>query len=266
MALLAFDFRVTAAVAAGVFAVLTVAQLMALPRHRAEPVEQRSSVLEDWRSVVANRGFVLFAVAMVGSYVLSFQVYLALPLQAAELRPGNETVLVAAIFVVSGLIAVGGQLRITRWFADRWGSRRSLVVGLLVLAAAFVPMAVVPDGDRFGTGAAVAALAAWVPMLVCTHGAAGAEAHRGDEHARVGAEHVERAALLGQREAVQLGRDAPITTPREGGGQPQHERIGLRRCDHRVDSWAALRTCTTTGAASRRRSTAATAAWPAGLK
>ncbi len=42
------------------------------------------------------------------------------------------------------------------------------------------------------TGAAVAALAAWVPMLVCTHGAAGAEAHRGDEHARVGAEHVER--------------------------------------------------------------------------
>jgi sugar/nucleoside kinase (ribokinase family) len=35
------------------------------------------------------------------------------------------------------------------------------------------------------TEAAVAALAARVPMLVCTHGAAGAEAHRGDEHARV---------------------------------------------------------------------------------
>ncbi|ODR19377.1 MFS transporter, partial [Mycolicibacterium porcinum] len=158
MALLAFDFRVTAAAAAGVFAVLTVAQLFALPRHRAEPVTQRSSVLEEWRSVVANRGFLLFAVAMIGSYVLSFQVYLALPLQAAVLRPGNETALVAAVFVVSGLIAVGGQLRITRWFGDRWGPRRSLVVGLLVLAAAFVPMAVVPDGDRFGTAAAVAAL------------------------------------------------------------------------------------------------------------
>lgn len=158
MALLAFDFRVTAAVAAGVFAVLTVAQLLALPRHRAEPVAERTSVLDDWRGVVANRGFLLFAVAMIGSYVLSFQVYLALPLQAAALRPGNETALVAAVFVISGLIAVGGQLRITRWFSDRWGSRRSLVVGLLVLAAAFVPMAVVPDGGRFGDAAAVAAL------------------------------------------------------------------------------------------------------------
>ncbi|CQD18385.1 major facilitator superfamily transporter [Mycolicibacterium conceptionense] len=158
MALLAFDFRVTAAAAAGVFAVLTVAQLLALPRHRAEPAAQPSSVLDDWRSVVANRGFLLFALAMIGSYVLSFQVYLALPLQAAVLRPGNETALVAAVFVVSGLIAVGGQLRITRWFSDRWGPRRSLVVGLLVLAAAFVPLAVVPDGGRFGTAAAVAAL------------------------------------------------------------------------------------------------------------
>jgi sugar/nucleoside kinase (ribokinase family) len=41
------------------------------------------------------------------------------------------------------------------------------------------------------TEAAVKALAARVPMLVCTHGAAGAEAHRGTEHARVAAEPVD---------------------------------------------------------------------------
>jgi sugar/nucleoside kinase (ribokinase family) len=40
--------------------------------------------------------------------------------------------------------------------------------------------------------AAVTALAARVPMLVCTHGAAGAEAHGGGAHARVSAEPVER--------------------------------------------------------------------------
>jgi sugar/nucleoside kinase (ribokinase family) len=40
--------------------------------------------------------------------------------------------------------------------------------------------------------AAVTGLAARVPMLVCTHGAAGAEARRSDEHARVTAEPVER--------------------------------------------------------------------------
>lgn len=38
--------------------------------------------------------------------------------------------------------------------------------------------------------AAVTALAAKVPLLVCTHGADGAEAHSGDEHARVPAEPV----------------------------------------------------------------------------
>jgi sugar/nucleoside kinase (ribokinase family) len=42
------------------------------------------------------------------------------------------------------------------------------------------------------TDAAVKALAARIPMLVCTHGAAGAEAHRGTEHARVAAEPVDR--------------------------------------------------------------------------
>jgi sugar/nucleoside kinase (ribokinase family) len=40
--------------------------------------------------------------------------------------------------------------------------------------------------------AAVTALAARVPMLVCTHGAAGAEAHDGGTHARVSAEPVEK--------------------------------------------------------------------------
>jgi sugar/nucleoside kinase (ribokinase family) len=39
--------------------------------------------------------------------------------------------------------------------------------------------------------AAVAALSARVPLLVCTHGAAGAEAHMGGEHARIPAEPVD---------------------------------------------------------------------------
>jgi sugar/nucleoside kinase (ribokinase family) len=40
--------------------------------------------------------------------------------------------------------------------------------------------------------AAVKALAARVPLLVCTHGPAGAEAHSGDEHARVPAEPIDK--------------------------------------------------------------------------
>ncbi|WP_242551357.1 hypothetical protein, partial [Klebsiella pneumoniae] len=78
------------------------------------------------------------------SYVLSFQINLALPLQASMLAPGSHSLLVAALFAVSGLTAVGGQLRITRWFAERWGTRRSLAVGLTIMAASFLPLIVVP--------------------------------------------------------------------------------------------------------------------------
>ncbi|WP_063002351.1 MFS transporter [Nocardia mikamii] len=158
LALLVTDFRVTAAAAAVVFAVLTLAQLFALPPRRASEPAVRTTVLQDWRTVLANRRFLAFAVAMIGSYVLSFQVYLALPLQAGYLSPGHAQALTSALFVVSGVVAVAGQLRITAWFRRRWGTGRGLVVGMGVLAASFLPLLLVPGPRPFGTVAAVAAL------------------------------------------------------------------------------------------------------------
>ncbi|WP_425303172.1 MFS transporter [Nocardia wallacei] len=156
--LLALDFRVTAGAAAVIFAILTAAQLLALPTRRGEAPAERRSVLADWRVVVGNRRFVWFAAVMSGSYVLSFQVYLALPLQAEFIAGAHAQALVSALFVVSGLVAVAGQLRITGWFRARWGTARSLVTGLGILAAAFVPLVIVPGPDRFGAPIAVAAL------------------------------------------------------------------------------------------------------------
>ncbi|BBX19527.1 MFS transporter [Mycolicibacterium duvalii] len=158
LALMFADFRTTAAAAAVVFAALTVAQLFALPQRVGEPPAEKTSVLQDWRVVVTNRSFLLFAAAMIGSYVLSFQVYLALPLQARQLFPGSDTIVTAMIFVVSGVVAVVGQLRITRWFAQRWGSGRSLVIGMLILAVSFAPLIALPDDSRAGRVAAAAAL------------------------------------------------------------------------------------------------------------
>jgi MFS family permease len=165
LALMVMDFRVAAAVAAAVFAVLTVAQLFALPQHTVDPSAEKTGILDDWRIVVANRSFLLFAAAMIGSYVLSFQVYLALPLHAAVLTPQHESLIVAAVFVVSGLVAVGGQLRITRWFAARWKAGRSLTIGMTILAISFVPLMVVPNDGRFGVIAAVVALLASAALL-----------------------------------------------------------------------------------------------------
>lgn len=165
LALMVLDFRIAAAVAAAVFALLTLAQLLALPQRTATPAQEPTSILDDWRTVLSNRSFLLFAAAMIGSYVLSFQVYLALPLHAKELLPEAEHPIVAAIFVVSGLVAVAGQLRITRWFARRWGPGQSLVIGMLILAVSFAPLAVFPDSGRAGSIAAVAALLVGAAVL-----------------------------------------------------------------------------------------------------
>ncbi|MEV0107645.1 MFS transporter [Nocardia sp. NPDC050799] len=165
VALLTLDFRVVAAAAALVFAVLTVAQLLALPAGPALPAPARVPVRTAWAGVLRNRRFVAFSVAMIGSYILSFQMYLALPLQAELITGDGAQWLVSALFVISGVIAVAGQLRITAWFRKRWGTGRALVAGMTILAGAFLPLALVPVPARFGTWAAVAALLAAAALL-----------------------------------------------------------------------------------------------------
>ncbi|MBP2452350.1 MFS transporter [Mycolicibacterium lutetiense] len=167
LALMALDFRTAAAAAAAVFAVLTIAQLFMLPQHVSGVAEStaKTAIIDDWRTVVSNRSFVCFAAAMIGSYVLNFQVYLALPLHAATIAPEHSSAVVAAVFVVSAVVAVGGQLRLTRWFAQRWGNGRALVIGMTILAASFLPLVAVPDTGRFGTTGAVIALLCAAALL-----------------------------------------------------------------------------------------------------
>lgn len=135
-------FSLTCAVAATVFAVLTLLQIRALPQRTGSADARRGSLMGQWRDVASNRPFVLFSLAMIGSYVLSFQVYLALPLQA-QLVTSTEfgaSAAVAGVFAVSGLVTILGQLRVTAWCRRRWGAGRSITVGLLALGAAFIPL------------------------------------------------------------------------------------------------------------------------------
>lgn len=167
LALTAVDFTVTCWVAAAVFGVLTVVQIWALPANRIERAGERPSVLTDWRTVLANRPFVLFSLVMIGSYVLSFQVYLALPLQAGVIvgQADSDTLLVTSLFVVSALVAIAGQLRITAWAARRWGPSHSLVGGMTILAGAFVPLILVSEPTQFGPVAAGGALLVSAALL-----------------------------------------------------------------------------------------------------
>jgi MFS family permease len=142
LALTGVAFSLTCAVAAAVFALLTVLQVRALPQRTGSADKGRDSLLGTWRAVASNRSFVLFAVAMIGSYVLSFQVYLALPLQARTIVRSElgASAAVAAVFAVSGLVTILGQLRVTAWCRRRLGAGRSMCLGLATMGAAFGPL------------------------------------------------------------------------------------------------------------------------------
>lgn len=142
LALTGVAFSLTCLVASGVFALLTVLQIRALPQRGGSEPATREPLLAQWRGITGNRPFVLFSVAMIGSYVLSFQVYLALPLQARVVTQTDlgATAAVAGLFAVSGLVTILGQMGVTAWCRARWGSGRSMTVGLAVLGAAFLPL------------------------------------------------------------------------------------------------------------------------------
>ncbi|WP_414635452.1 MFS transporter, partial [Actinophytocola sp.] len=139
LALTATDFRLTCLVAAAVFAGLAVLQIRALPTRVHD--RRGGSLGQDWRIVATNRPFLLFSLVMIGFYVLSFQVYLALPLHARVVAGSQSaaTVLVTVLFAVSGAVAVAGQLRVTAWLHRRWDPGRCLTVGMALIAAAFLP-------------------------------------------------------------------------------------------------------------------------------
>jgi len=90
--------------------------------------------------VLSNRRFLAFAAAMTGSYLLLYQTYQAIPLETRRLAPdGNTaTIVVGALFAVSGAIAIAGQLRITDWCRRHWSSARCLTAGLSMMSVAFL--------------------------------------------------------------------------------------------------------------------------------
>ncbi|AZS74787.1 MFS transporter [Streptomyces lydicus] len=146
MVLTGVNFQVTCLVSAGIFALLSIVQIRALPARGDEAApagdDRRAGLPSSWRGVLANRPFLLFSGAMIGSYVLSFQVYLALPLEVRRLGGEGEfgTAAVAGLFAVSGLSTILGQTRVTRWCKARMTAGRALARGLLIMGLAFVPL------------------------------------------------------------------------------------------------------------------------------
>lgn len=172
MVLTGVDFRVTCLVSAAIFALLSIVQIRALPARRKKDTAGQSGeggerVLAQWRGILANRPFLLFSGAMVGSYVLTFQVYLSLPLEVRRLGGDGEfgTAAVAVLFAVSGLSTILGQTRVTAWCKARYEPGRALVLGLAVMGVAFVPLLLATAVPVPESGVGLWLLAAIPPAL-----------------------------------------------------------------------------------------------------
>ncbi|KQV04441.1 MULTISPECIES: MFS transporter [unclassified Kitasatospora] len=133
-ALLLVDFRAAALTAAGIFALLTVAQACVLP---PRPVPAPSTgVLGDWREVLGDRRFLAFALALVGLYALESQLYLLLPDRARQVTGWDGAV--SLLFLTSTVANLTLQLRITRSLQQRGTRGRWIALGLLVAGLAFL--------------------------------------------------------------------------------------------------------------------------------
>ncbi|WP_432095585.1 MFS transporter [Streptomyces sp. bgisy100] len=151
-ALLLVDFRASALTAAGIFAVLTVAQALVLPAR--EVPANRGGVLGDWREVLSNRRFLAFSTAMVGMFTLENQLYLLLPdgARAATGLPGAAS----AVFLVGTVANLALQLRVTTRLKHRGSRGHWITAGLVLMGLAFLPPAAAlggPPADGAGEAA-----------------------------------------------------------------------------------------------------------------
>ncbi|WP_329426629.1 MFS transporter [Streptosporangium sp. NBC_01495] len=171
----AVAFRLVCLVAGVMFAVLTVAQTRALPAGAAREGGDGRGVLPAWRGVVGNRPFLLFSLAMIGSYVLNFQVYLGLPLEIRRVTGGELGI--TLVFAVSAVMTLAGQARLTAWATRRWRPQRAIAWGLVLMGLAFAPLAlaapwagtaVMPSGGAAGVLALVPVLGTAVLLSLAT--------------------------------------------------------------------------------------------------
>lgn len=136
--LLTVDFRLMAAVAAVIFAVLTVAQAFVLPPRA--PTAATTRLTSNWAEVVTNRQFLAFTIAGSAYFALFNQLYLALPLEAQRVT-GHQAA-VAGVFLTSTLVSILFGVRLVAACRRHWSSATAMAAGLVALGLGFVPLGI----------------------------------------------------------------------------------------------------------------------------
>lgn len=165
VALLAFSFRLVCVAAGVIFLGLMLLQFRYLPRRVDLLAEGPRPVLRDWGEVLANRGFLLFAAVMLAYSVLLSQMYLTLPLEAR--RATGSDVAVGSLFVLSSILAIVGQVRVTAWCEARYRPPEAVALGLALMTVGFAaPLVGALAGHVEPAGRAAPTLASLGPTLI----------------------------------------------------------------------------------------------------
>lgn len=136
--LLAINFRWVAAGGCALFTVLTIAQVFKLPAQRK--VRLPGSFLGDWREVMLNRPFLVFTLAGALMTLLTAQLAFAMALEAGRVSGRDDSV--TALFVVSALVTMALQARVTRWCRTRITGGQALAWGMALTALGWLPMVI----------------------------------------------------------------------------------------------------------------------------
>lgn len=144
--LLSVDFRTVCLAGAGIFVLVLAGHAWLLPQHI--PGRGGVRLRGGMGQLLRNRRFLALCCAY-GAYLLAYnQLYLALP-DEVERATGSQAAL-AWLFALSSLLVVVAQLPVTRWVGERLTLRRSMVAGLLLIAAGFAVVAAARPADRTG--------------------------------------------------------------------------------------------------------------------
>lgn len=158
--LLAVDFRTVCLSGAGIFVLVLAGHAWLLPQRI--PGRGGVRLRGGLGKLLRNRRFLALCCAY-GAYLLAYnQLYLALP-DEVERATGSQAAL-AWLFALSSLLVVIAQLPVTRWVGERLTLRRSMVAGLLLIAAGFTVVAAARPAHWTGTAALLPA-AGFVVLL-----------------------------------------------------------------------------------------------------